>query len=139
MVEYLDGSIIAQLGIPDMIIPISYALSYPCHVENNLPSLELDQVGKLTFEKPDLKKFRCLELALGAAKIGGSMPTVLNGANEIAVEAFLRKKIGFMDIPDLIEETMAAHHQHEVADLEMVLASDKWARDKAKEVLAKWM
>ncbi len=139
MVEYKDGSIIAQLGIPDMIIPISYALSYPRHVENSLPPLELDQVGMLTFEKPDLERFRCLGLALKAAGIGGSMPAVLNGANEIAVEAFLGGRIGFPDIPHIIEKTMEAHQQHAVDSLETVLASDRWARDKAREVLAKWM
>jgi len=139
MVEYKDGSIIAQLGIPDMIIPISYTLSYPRHEENNLPPLELDQMGTLTFEKPDLEKFRCLGLALKAAEIGGSMTTVLNGANEIAVEAFLGGKIGFLDIPGLIEKTMEAHQKQAIDNLETVLASDRWARDKAKEVLNKWM
>ncbi len=139
MVEYKDGSIIAQLGIPDMIIPISYTLSYPHHEENNLPPLALDQMGALTFEKPDLEKFRCLGLALKAAEIGGSMTTVLNGANEIAVEAFLGGKIGFLDIPGLIEKTMEAHQKQAIDNLETVLASDRWARDKAREVLNKWM
>jgi len=139
MVEYKDGSVIAQLGIPDMIIPISYTLSYPRHKENSLPPLELDQVGTLTFEKPDLARFKCLALALKAAEIGGSMTTVLNGANEIAVEAFLGGKIGFLDIPGLIEKTMEAHQQQAVDNLETVLASDRWARDKTKEVLNKWM
>ena len=92
MVEYKDGSVIAQLGIADMIIPISYALSYPRHLENNLPPLELDEVQELTFRKPDMKRFRSLDLALMAAKVGGSMPTVLNGANEVAVAAFWRKR-----------------------------------------------
>jgi len=138
MVEYKDGSVIAQLGIPDMIIPISYALSYPRHVENSLPRLELDQVGKLTFHKPDSEKFRCLDLAFKAAETGGTMPTVLNGANEIAVEAFLEGKIGFLDIPGLIKKTMDAHQLHGVDNLETVLASDQWARDKTKEELSKW-
>lgn len=138
MVEYKDGSIIAQLGIPDMFIPISYALSYPRHVENSLSPLELDQVGQLTFEKPDLERFRCLDLALKAEELGGSMPIVLNSANEIAVEAFLERKIEFLDIPGLIEETMKAHKPQAVDNMEMVLATDKWARDKAKEVSAKW-
>jgi 1-deoxy-D-xylulose-5-phosphate reductoisomerase len=139
MVEYKDGSVIAQLGIPDMTIPISYALSYPRHEVNSLPPLELDKVGTLTFEKPDIEKFRCLGLALKAAEIGGSMTTVLNAANEIAVEAFLEGKIGYLDIPGLIEKTMEAHQQQKVDNLETVLTSDRWARDKAKEVLNKWM
>jgi len=139
MVEYKDGSIIAQLGIPDMVIPISYALSQPRHMENSLPPLRFDQVGQLTFEKPDLKRFRCLDLALRAAKMGGSMPTVLNAANEIAVEAFLGKIIGFLDIPRLIETVMEAHQPHTTDSLEMVLESDAWSREKAKEVLNKWM
>ncbi|MBW1852436.1 MAG: 1-deoxy-D-xylulose-5-phosphate reductoisomerase [Deltaproteobacteria bacterium] len=137
MVEFKDGSVIAQLGIPDMIIPISYALSFPRHLENTLPPLELDQVGKLTFEKPDLQRFRCLGLALKAAKIGGSMPAVLNGANEIAVKAFLDGKIGFTDIPDLIEKTMAAHQPHPVGSMNTVLEADQWSRDAAGKVLYK--
>ncbi len=138
MVEYKDGSVIAQLGVPDMIIPISYALSYPRHLENKLPPLELDKLEQLTFQKPDLKKFRCLALALKAAEIGDSMPTIVNGANEIAVAAFLEEKIKFPDIPGLIEKTMKAHQTHTVDNIDMVLKADKWARDMAKEVLHKW-
>ena len=139
MVEYKDGSIIAQLGIPDMMIPISYALSYPRHMENSLPPLELDQVGQLTFKKPDLKRFRCLDLALKAAEIGGSMPTVVNGANEIAVEAFLKGKIKFLGIPDLIEKTIETYQPHPVDSIEMVTEANEWARKKAREVLRKWI
>lgn len=139
MVEYKDGSVIAQLGIPDMTIPISYALSYPHHLKNNLPSLELDKVGTLTFEKPDMKKFRCLDLALEAAKIGGSMPTVLNGANEIAVTAFLEGKINFLGIPDLIEKTMGSHQPHPVDHIGIIVETDQWARNTAEEALRKWM
>jgi len=139
MVEYKDGSIISQLGIPDMYIPIAYALSYPRHLGNNLPSLELDKIEKLTFKKPDLKQFRSLGLALEAAEAGGSMPTVLNGANEIAVAAFLDGKINFLDIPDLIERTMEAHQSHTVDSIEEIIGSDKWARNTAREVLRQWM
>ena len=78
-----------------MAIPISYALSYPHHIKNNLPPLELDKIGVLSFERPDLNKFRCIKLAYEAIKIGGSMPAVMNGANEVAVDAFLKKEIGF--------------------------------------------
>ena len=139
MVEYKDGSVIAQLGIPDMIIPISYALSYPRHLKNSLPPLELDKVENLIFEKPDVKRFKCLDLALQAAETGGSMPTVLNGANEIAVAAFLEGKIKFLDIPDLIEKTMETHQSRSVDDIETIIETDKWARDAAVEVLRKWM
>jgi 1-deoxy-D-xylulose-5-phosphate reductoisomerase len=131
MVEYKDGSIIAQLGIPDMITPISYALSYPRHVGTSLPALDLEQVGTLGFMKPDTKKFRCLELALRAAEIGESMPAVLNGANEVAVELFLQGKIGFLDIPTLIEKTMKAHTPVVIDRIEKVMEADAWARQKA--------
>jgi len=133
MVEYRDGSIIAQLGIPDMITPISYALSYPRHVETTLPALDLEQVGTLRFMKPDTGKFRCLELALSAAQIGESMPAVLNGANEVAVELFLQGRIGFLQIPSLIEETMRAHTPFVIHSIEKVMEADAWARQRAAE------
>jgi 1-deoxy-D-xylulose-5-phosphate reductoisomerase len=135
MVEYLDGSIIAQLGIPDMTVPISYALSYPEHLENQLRPLELEKIGTLHFEEPDMEKFKGLALALKAAEIGDSMPTVLNGANEIAVHCFLEEKIAFLDIPEIIERTMEAHEVRTVADLDDVLEVDKWARETTKQVL----
>ena len=135
MVEYRDGSIIAQLGIPDMITPISYALSYPRHVETHLPSLKLDEIGTLSFEKPDPKRFKCLDLALRAAEIGDSMPAVLNGANEIAVHLFLKGEIGFLQIPALIEKTMEAHRCFPIDRIERVMEADTWARNKAKQLL----
>jgi len=131
MVEYKDGSILAQMGIPDMITPISYALSYPRHMETRLPALDLEQVGTLGFMKPDTEKFRCLELALGAAEIGESMPAVLNGANEVAVELFLQGRIGFLQIPSLIEETMRAHTPFVIDSIEKVMEADAWARQRA--------
>jgi 1-deoxy-D-xylulose-5-phosphate reductoisomerase len=131
MVEYKDGSILAQLGIPDMITPISYALSYPRHVETWLPALDLEQVGTLKFMKPDPRKFRCLELALRAAEIGESMPAVLNAANEVAVELFLKGRIGFLQIASLIEKTMKAHTPFVINTLEKVMEADSWARQKA--------
>jgi 1-deoxy-D-xylulose-5-phosphate reductoisomerase len=130
MVEYKDGSIIAQMGIPDMITPISYALSYPRHVNTTLPALDLERVGTLGFMKPDTKKFRCLELALKAAETGGSMPAVLNGANEVAVELFLQGRIGFLQIPSLIEKTMKAHTPFVIDSLEKVMEADAWARQR---------
>jgi 1-deoxy-D-xylulose-5-phosphate reductoisomerase len=131
MVEYRDGSIIAQLGIPDMITPISYALSYPRHVDTPLRALDLEEVGTLRFMKPDTRKFRCLELALRAAEIGDSMPAVLNGANEVAVDFFLKGRIGFLQIPSLIERTMDAHRPFVIDRIETVMEVDAWAREKA--------
>ncbi len=135
MVEYIDGSIIAQLGIPDMMIPISYALSFPRHLENRLSTLRLEDIGGLSFEKPDMERFRCLKLALGAAQKGGSMPAVLNAANEIAVESFLMGRIGFLDIPKLIEKTMEAHQPHPVESVGMIMEADRWARETARNLL----
>jgi 1-deoxy-D-xylulose-5-phosphate reductoisomerase len=135
MVEYRDGSIIAQMGIPHMITPISYALSYPRHIENHLVPLHLDEIGTLTFQKPDLKKFPCLDLALEAGEIGQSMPAVMNGANEIAVDAFLNGKIGFLQIPMLIRRTMEAHRTSPIDSIEKVMETDSWARDTAREQL----
>lgn len=131
MVEYKDGSIIGQMGIPDMTVPISYALSYPRHIRNGLAPLDLEKVGTLSFEKPDMKRFKCLDLAREAATKGGSMPAVLNGANEIAVDAFLKGTIGFLDIPDLIEKTMEAHAPYPVEAIEAVMEADRWARETA--------
>lgn len=135
MVEYRDGSIIAQMGIPHMITPISYALSYPRHLENHLVPLQLDEIGTLTFEKPDLEKFPCLGLALQAGEIGESMPAVLNGANEIAVNAFLNGKIGYLQIPMLIQRTMEAHRTSPIDSLEKVMEADSWARNTAEREL----
>ena len=118
-----------------MAIPISYALSYPHHIKNDLPPLELDKIGFLSFEKPDFEKFRCLKLAYEAIKVGGSMPAVMNGANEIAVESFLNREIGFLDIPLVIEKVMSAHKSFPVNDIGAVLEADKWARMMAKDFI----
>jgi 1-deoxy-D-xylulose-5-phosphate reductoisomerase len=96
-----------------------------------LPPLALDEMGMLCFEKPDMKKFRCLDLALKAAETGGSMPSVLNGANETAVESFLAGKINFLEIPDVIEKTMKKHRPYDIDSIETVMQADKWARDTA--------
>jgi 1-deoxy-D-xylulose-5-phosphate reductoisomerase len=135
MVEYKDGSIIAQLGIPNMLTPISYALSYPQHMETFLPPLRLEEMGTLSFSEPDFKKFRCLHLARMAAETGDSMPAVLNGANEVAVELFLSGKIGFLQIPELIEKTMKAHKRFAIDSIEMVQRADAWARETARTLL----
>jgi 1-deoxy-D-xylulose-5-phosphate reductoisomerase len=135
MVEYMDGSIIAQLAPTDMRIPISYALSYPRHLKVELPSLDLIDIETLSFGRPDKKKFRCLYLALAAGKIGESMPAVLNGANEIGVNAFLEGKIGFLEIPQLIEKTMEKHETFPLNSIEQAIEVDQWAKSRAKEIL----
>jgi len=135
MVEYMDGSIIAQLAPTDMRIPISYALSYPRHLKVELPSLDLLDIKTLSFGKPDKERFRCLYLALVAGKIGESMPAVLNGANEIGVNAFLEGKIGFLEIPQLIEKTMEKHETFPLNSIEQAIEADQWAKSRAKEIL----
>jgi 1-deoxy-D-xylulose-5-phosphate reductoisomerase len=137
MVEYMDGSIIAQLAPADMRIPIAYALSYPRHLKGELPSLDLLEIGSLSFERPDTRRFRCLDLSLTAGKIGQSMPAVLNGANEVAVNAFLEGKIGFLDIPHVIEETMEKHETFPLASIHEAIEADQWSQSRAKEILAK--
>jgi len=118
-----------------MIMPISYALSFPRHEETSLTRLELDEIGTLSFEKPDLERFECLSLAFRAVEVGDSMPAVMNGANEIAVESFLNKRIGFLQISELIKKTMEAHQTYSVGRIEKVIEADKWAREKARELL----
>jgi 1-deoxy-D-xylulose-5-phosphate reductoisomerase len=109
MVEYNDSSIIAQLGVPDMRVPIQYALYYPNRINNNIKKLDLLEVSKLTFEEPDIRTFRCLDLAYKALEKGGSILSVLNAANEYAVDKFLNNKIRFLEIPEIIEFAMDNH------------------------------
>ncbi|MBN1227453.1 MAG: 1-deoxy-D-xylulose-5-phosphate reductoisomerase [Deltaproteobacteria bacterium] len=135
MVEYMDGSIMAQLSDTDMRIPIAYALSYPRHLKGNTKPLNFLDVGNLSFEKPDIEKFRCLGLALNADKAGGSMMPVLNGANEIAVNAFLQRKIGFVEIPELIERTMENHEIFTIDSIDKAIEANQWARSTAKQIL----
>jgi len=135
MVEYMDGAIIAQLAVPDMRIPISYALSYPKHRKGQSPSVDFSGIGHLSFENPDTKRFRCLDLALKAGYTGQSMPAVLSGANEIAVKAFLDGKITFLEIPQLIENTMAQHELHSIDSIDRAIEADQWAKARATEIL----
>ena len=128
MVEFIDGNILAQLGPSDMRFAICYALSYPKRLVNNFPFLDLLQYSKLTFEKPDIKTFYCLKLAFHAAKKGGTMPAVLNAANEVAVDAFLKAKIDFLSIPRLVEKTILKHRVIKNPNLEEILEADHWAR-----------
>jgi len=138
-VEFRDGSIIAQMSLPDMKGPIGYALSYPERLEINLPSLDLAEIGNLTFMDPDYERFPCLPLAYGAIKEGGTMPTVLSASNEVAVKAFLEREIEFMDIPLIISQTMEAHKIvggfHKTPILEEILAADQWARNEASKII----
>jgi 1-deoxy-D-xylulose-5-phosphate reductoisomerase len=137
MVEYIDGSVIAQMGIPDMRCPIAYALNYPERLPLNLKPLNLSAVGSLTFMKPNTKQFPCLRLAYEAIQTGGTMPTALNAANEEAVSAFLKEQIGFMEIPYIIEKTINRHDPQKISTLEDVIVADTQAREKARELLRK--
>jgi 1-deoxy-D-xylulose-5-phosphate reductoisomerase len=132
MVEFNDGSILAQLGLTDMRIPIQYALTYPDRWVSPLPSLDIYNLPKLEFLEPDMEKFPCLNLAYRALRAGGTAPAVLNAANEVAVEAFLNGGIAFREIPLIIESVLDAHAPQMAPDLEMVLNADAWARDEAK-------
>lgn len=134
MVEYGDGSIIAHLGPKDMRIPIQYALTYPERINNSFPKIDLTEIGKLNFYKPDFKKFPSLALAYEAGRIGGTMPAVLNAANEVAVEMFLNKKISFVQIPQIVEKVMSEHNPEFYPDLNEIIRIDSWARNKAGEI-----
>lgn len=131
MVEMVDGSVIAQMGVTDMKHPIQYALTYPERQANCLPPLDLSNLVNLTFEGPDHERFPCLQLAYDALRKGGTMPAVLNAANEIAVQAFLDEKIGLNDIPAIIENVMNEHDVAAADSLDAVLAADAWARERA--------
>ena len=135
MVEFVDGSLLAQLGVSDMRLPIQYALTYPCRFPTAVPRLDLSQVGALHMEPVDSEKFPCLELAYSAAKIGGTLPTVLSSADEVTVRAFLNRQIGFMDIPNYLEEVMTRHDITFQPTLDDILAADRWARSVAHELI----
>jgi 1-deoxy-D-xylulose-5-phosphate reductoisomerase len=133
MVEFVDGTILAQLGVTDMRLPIQYALSYPECWEAAIPGLDLTRGLKLDFERPDHERFPCLSLAYDALAQGGSLPAVLNAANEEAVGSFLAGHIPFTGIADTISDVMGAHPASPVGALEDVLAADVWARSRARE------
>ncbi len=135
LVEFVDGSLLAQMGIPDMRTPIAYALTYPERIKNSLPLLDLAKTRNLVFHKPDVKKFPCIRLAYEAGRCGGTMPAVLNAANEIAVEAFLAKKIKFVDLPEIIDKVLSTHKTVKKPALEEILQADKWARMQTKEII----
>jgi 1-deoxy-D-xylulose-5-phosphate reductoisomerase len=134
MVEYIDGSVIAQMGIPDMKIPIAYALSYPERLPVQSPPLDLFRLRNLNFYPPDEEKFPCLRLAYEACRHGSTMPAVLNAANEVAVDAFLNGRITFLEIPQVIEKVMKAHQVNTSLTLEAILEADRWARQEARKI-----
>ena len=135
MVEYIDGSIVAQMGIADMRIPISYALSFPHRLPLNLSPLDLSQIGGLTFFPPDQERFPCLRLAYRSIEIGETMPAILNAANEIAVNAFLEGSLKFTDVPLLLQRVMEEHEVKSVHTIEDILRADQWARERSKAIL----
>jgi 1-deoxy-D-xylulose-5-phosphate reductoisomerase len=136
MVELLDGSVIAQLGVTDMRLPIQYACSYPERWDGALPSLDLSRAGRLEFHPPDLERFPCLGLAYRALRAEGTLAVVLNAANEVAVAAFLDGRLGFTAIPAVIERTMNAHTVEGVSTVETVRRVDEWGRNYAREMAA---
>jgi 1-deoxy-D-xylulose-5-phosphate reductoisomerase len=135
MVEFQDGSILAQLAVTDMRLPIQYALTYPKRLESRLKPLDLTEIKTLTFQKPDFKKFPALELALEAAKKGGTLPAVLNAADEEVVDAFLQKRIKFTTIYTMIEKVVRRHKTTKNPSLEDIYEADCWARQQIKDLL----
>ena len=131
MVEFVDGSLIAQLSTPDMCLPIQYALTYPHRAASDRVQTNFPKLGTLTFEEPDLDRFPAIELARRAGEVGGTLPAVLNAANEIAVEAFVNRKINFPQITEMVRRTMAAHERVDHPSLEQILDADNWARRTA--------
>ncbi|HOQ36455.1 MAG TPA: 1-deoxy-D-xylulose-5-phosphate reductoisomerase [Acetivibrio sp.] len=136
MVEFRDGAIMAQLGSPDMRLPIQLALTYPKRLMNGFSKLDLIKNNTLTFEAPDTEAFPCLKLAYEALRIGGTMPAVLNAANEEAVRLFLEEKIGFLEIPQIIERVMTSHTVEDTPDLDDIIKMDLWAREKVGETVS---
>lgn len=135
MVQFQDGSVKAQMGLPDMKLPIQYALSYPNRLQTNFPRLDFAHHASLTFEEPDLKRFRNLHLAYKAISKGGTAPCALNAANEVVVEAFLHDKIGFMEMPELIEKAITQTSYVEKPTLEDYFEVDKEARQRTQSFI----
>lgn len=135
LVEYVDGSILAQLGNPDMRTPIAHALGWPERIVSGVESLDLVAAARLDFEAPDTDRFPSLRLAREAAEAGGTVPAVLNAANEVAVAAFLNGQLGFLEIPRLVEEVLGHHDRRPVSDLSQVLEADRWARQLSQSML----
>jgi 1-deoxy-D-xylulose-5-phosphate reductoisomerase len=136
LVEYVDGSFLAQLGYPDMRVPLAHALAWPERIDSGAPALDLMQVAQLGFEPLDLARYPCLRLACQAMEIGGTASAILSAANEVAVHAFLDGQLAFTGIPHVIEATLSQCPPHEAADLEVILADDAAARDAAARQVA---
>ncbi|TVP88586.1 MAG: 1-deoxy-D-xylulose-5-phosphate reductoisomerase [Pseudomonadaceae bacterium] len=136
LVDYVDGSVLAQLGNPDMRTPIAHALAWPQRIDSGVSALDLLATGRLEFEAPDLQRFPCLRLARHAAEAGGTACAMLNAANEVAVAAFLQRRIGFTDIPVIIEQVMNCLPSAQVIDLEHIMHADQQARQSAFDWLA---
>ena len=134
MVEFIDGSVKAQLGIPDMKIPIQYAITYPERVRSELSKMDFRKFSSLTFEEPDLNKFRCLRIAFDVMNSGGTYPVVMNAANEIAVDLFLTEKINFSKIPDIIEEQLESHNSDSGNDLDNMIYIDNETRNNIRKI-----
>ncbi len=137
MVEFEDGSLVAQLGVTDMRLPIQYALTYPERVESNLPPLDLGAALTLDFHPPDFERFPAIGLAYRSLAAGGTAPSILNAANEVAVEAFLRDRIGFLSIPEILAETLTRLETTPANDLEAVLEADRRAREEAERLVSR--
>jgi 1-deoxy-D-xylulose-5-phosphate reductoisomerase len=135
MVSFRDGSVLAQLGVPDMKGAIAYAMSHPGRLDLELPAPDFADIGGLTFETPDFEKFPCLRLAFGAIESGGTLPAVLNAANEVAVGAFLAGRLAFVKIPEVIRTVMDRHETMRQPDLEIIIESDAWARKEANALI----
>ena len=135
MVEYLDGSVLAQLGSPDMRTPIAHALAWPDRIASGVDFLDLIRTARLDFRAPDNEKFRCLGLAQAAARAGGLSPAILNAANEVAVQAFLERRLNFIEIAAVIEAVITKSNGGEIGGLDDVLAADAQARQMAREQL----
>ncbi|HEX5220122.1 MAG TPA: 1-deoxy-D-xylulose-5-phosphate reductoisomerase, partial [Verrucomicrobiae bacterium] len=128
---FADGSLLAQLSTPDMCLPIQYALTYPDRAASERVQTDFPKVGSLTFEEPDVERFPALELARHAGEVGGTLPAVLNAANEVAVEAFVNRKINFPQITETVRRTMDAHRVVSHPTLDQILEADAWARSSA--------
>jgi 1-deoxy-D-xylulose-5-phosphate reductoisomerase len=133
MIELIDGAVLAQLGVPDMRLPISYALTYPDRVNlgDDIAKLDVTKLSNLTFEEPDLDTFPCLRIARDASKKGGTAPAVMNAANESAVDMFLKRQIKFSDIPYIIIDTLETSESNYISrpNLDQIIAADNWARE----------
>jgi 1-deoxy-D-xylulose-5-phosphate reductoisomerase len=136
LVEYDDGSVLAQMSQPDMRVPIAHALGWPERIASGAPALDLVQIARLSFEAPDLERFPCLAIAQRVARAGGTAPAVLNAANEVAVAAFLGRRLNFASIAAVIDSVLQQHEAGPVRSLDDALAADSWGRERAQAALA---